>query len=538
MAARTQLVELVEDDDARSVPRGRRRQDAAAGSDPSPGPDTGPPGPPGPPGASAPTEPGDRARAWLRRHWRWLVPSAVIAVGALVATQGVVDAHQRARLARLAVLPGVLAPVDPQLSARWRGDASLGTALQAGTELGDRLLAVVEGAPDEPLAVVAFDRRTGGELWRTPVPRPDRLPGPADEVQQLFTSCSAAPHGTGQVALCTATQQAQTETQRPPTSLWVIDPKTGAVLARRTVAGTSSFTTAGPNLVVATAVAGSGSTRSWRIVASDLVAGTQRWTFTTPAVRITSPYGRPGGSPDDVLETPGLGTTPSGGILVTSDRHVWELSSTGTLGRSLELPQYSYVDNLRGGLLITSEYGAPSGARTGSIVLRDGTSVPTTDGSAYLTTDDGSAPGIAFTTTAGDTGLSGVTGRLVTTGAARWHHEGPIQAGLLLDGRLYLGQTDGVVALDARTGRELWRVDTDYSVQQIGTDGNALLVPAPVAGLTALSLASGQRLWTKRLGSEVAGPGNPAWTVQQLEVDGRFREVVGWNDDGSIVFLG
>jgi outer membrane protein assembly factor BamB len=465
------------------------------------------------------------------------VPAAAIAVGALVVTQGVVDAHQRERLARLAALPGVLATVDRQLSARWRADATLGTALQSGAEIGDRLLAVVEGSPDAPLSVVALDAGTGRELWRTPVPRPARVAGPADQVQQLFTSCTAAPHGAGSVALCTATQQPQTETQRPPTSLWVVDPATGAVLARRSVPGTSSFTTTGPNLVVATAVAGTGTDRSWRVVATDLVSGAQRWEFTTPPVRITSPYGQTS-APDDVVQTPGLGAMPDGGLLVTSDRHVWELSSTGALGRSLELPEYSWVDNLRGGLLITSQYGGSSATQSGSIVLRDGTLVPTTDGGGYLTTDDGSVPDIAFTTTAGDSGLSGVTGRLVSTGQVRWRYEGPVQAGLLLDGRLYLGQTDGVVALDARTGRELWHVDTDFSVQQIGTDGDALLVPGPAAALTALSLTSGQRLWTQRLGAEVAGRGNPAWTVQQIEVDGRFRQVVGWNDDGSLVFLG
>jgi len=539
MAGRTQLVELVEDDDARRLRRGRRRPDPASGAGAPPPPEPGDTAPAAAPSTPAPHQPGDQARAWLHRHWRWLVPTAAVAVGALVATQGVVDAHDRARLARLAAVPGVLAPVARDLSARWRGDASLGAAVQSGAEIGDRLLAVLEGGVgDGPLAVVALDAHTGRELWRTPVDRPAHLPGPADEVQQLYTGCTAAPHGTAQVAVCTATQQAQVVTQQPPTSLWVLDPATGSVLAQRTVPGPAAYTITGPDLVVASASAGTGRDRAWRLVASDLVTGAQRWTHTTPTVRISSPYGQVGSAPDEAWATPGLGPTPGGGVLVSSDRHAWELSSTGTVRHSLDLPQYSWVDTLRSGLLITSVYSSVAGSRAGSIVLRDGTRIPTNDGSAYLAVDDGSAPDMAFTSTAGDAGLTGVSGRSAETGAVRWTHDGPIQAGLLLGGRLYLGQTDGVVALDARTGRELWRVPTDYSVQQVGTDGSALIVPGPTGGLAALSLGTGQKLWTQQLGAEVAGPGQPAWTVQQLEVDGRFREVVGWNDDGSIVFLG
>lgn len=528
MAGRTQLVELVEDDDARSAHRARRRGDAD---------------PPGTRDADGdvlpelPPESGDPARAWVRRHWRWIVPATAVVVAALVVTQGAVDARERGRLARLAAVPGVLAPVDRRLSALWHADAALGTAIQAGTEIDGRLLAVVDGE-DQSLAVVALDARTGRQLWRTAVPRPARLAGPDDQVQQLYSYCSTAPHGTGQVALCGATEQAQVVTQQPPSSLWVVDPATGAVLARRTVPGPAAYTLAGPDLVVATALAGTGRTRAWQIVASDLVTGAQRWTFTTPAISITSPYGQTGSAPDEAWSTPGLGPTPDGGVLVSSDRHVWELSSTGSVERSLDLPQYSWVDTLRGGLLITSVYGPAVARRSGEIVLRDGTRIPTDDGSAYLSVDDGSAPDIALTTTAGDAGLTGVQGRLVSTGAVRWSHDGAIQAGLLLGGRLYLAQADGVVALDARSGRELWRVETDYSVQQIGTDGSAVVVPGPSGRLTALSLGSGRTLWTQSLGDDIAGPGNPSWTVQQLEVDGRFRELVGWNDDGSVTFLG
>jgi outer membrane protein assembly factor BamB len=530
MTGRTQLVELVEDDDSRSA----RRTGRWSGTDAEAHRDEGSPVTPDAPGP----EPGDRARVWVRRHWRWLVPSVAVVVAALVVTQGAVDAQERARLARLAAVPGVLAPVDRDLSVLWRADARTGTAVQQGTEIGDRVVAVLEDADDDSLGVVAIDVRTGRQAWRTPVERPARLPGPADQAQQLYAFCSSARHGDGLVAVCGATQQAQIVTQQPPTSLWVLDPADGTVLARRTVPGAAAYTIAGPDLVVATSVAGTGADRSWRVVASDAVTGAQHWTFTTPATRITSPYPQSTAPPDEAWAVPGLGATADGGVLVTSDRHVWELSSSGRVERSLDLPQYSWVDSIRGGLLFSSVYGATSSSHAGTIVLRDGTTVPTDDVSGYLTADDGSVPEMTFTVAAGDTGLAGITGRLVATGAPVWTHAGAIQSGLLLGGRLYLAQADGVVALDARTGEVLWRLETDYSVRQVGTDGNALLVPGPTARLTALSLGSGQRLWTRDLGPDVAGPGNPAWTVQQLEVDGRFREVVGWNDDGSIVFLG
>src|SRR4051794_30173974 len=54
-----------------------------------------------------------------RRRW-WLVPGAAAAVVlALVAYQIITDARERSLLAGLADVPGVLAPIDPDLPVRW-----------------------------------------------------------------------------------------------------------------------------------------------------------------------------------------------------------------------------------------------------------------------------------------------------------------------------------------------------------------------------------------------------------------------------------
>src|SRR5450830_675384 len=68
-------------------------------------------------GSGAITDPA-AARRWARRR-RWALAVAATLVVGLVGTQVVLDARERAHLAHLATVPGVLAPVDKSIGTLW-----------------------------------------------------------------------------------------------------------------------------------------------------------------------------------------------------------------------------------------------------------------------------------------------------------------------------------------------------------------------------------------------------------------------------------
>jgi hypothetical protein len=112
--------------------------------------------------------------------------------------------------------------------------------------------------------------------------------------------------------------------------------------------------------------------------------------------------------------------------------------------------------------------------------------------------DDGSAPNVLLslgpTMTAWD----------LSTGQQRWHGEGSITTALILDGIVYSVGAGIVHAQDARTGHELWSVDTKTrGANDLATDGRSLLVltgnDAATSTLRSLDLTDGHEQWQTQL---------------------------------------
>ncbi len=107
-----------------------------------------------------------------RRRW-WLVPAVAAAVVlALVAYQGISDARQRSALAGLADVPGVLAPIDPDLPIRWDIAGPTTSAAAYGIVADGAAMNIVVD-PDGTQRVVAIDLATGAERWSTVVYGPN-----------------------------------------------------------------------------------------------------------------------------------------------------------------------------------------------------------------------------------------------------------------------------------------------------------------------------------------------------------------------------
>lgn len=146
--------------------------------------------------------------------------------------------------------------------------------------------------------------------------------------------------------------------------------------------------------------------------------------------------------------------------------------------------------------------------------------------------NNGFADGVAYVS-----GKDHVTYALdLTTGALIWHHYllkngQDMESGSALEGgTLYLASNDGVYALSARTGKQVWHALTGVtcyaSAAITGPAGQQVLVLANDKGrVYALSLATGATVWTMRpTTSEIlASPAISQGSIYVVGVDGVLR---------------
>jgi outer membrane protein assembly factor BamB len=527
MAVRTELVELVEDDEP-----GRGTSDSPHGDEPLP-PDSV-----------------ERSRAWLRRHWRWLAPTVALVVAALVGTQTIADARERARLDRLAAIPGVLAPVSPHLRVLWRGQQEVGSLVQSGAWVQDMLIGGLQGRGNR-FAIAAVDAGTGKRVWTTAVKPPQDIVAPNDSTSQTYVGCFVVPRDETEalrprlsdwvssttrlparqvLATCVGQQQGGSVDGPADLSLWVLDPSNGKLVSSRVLPGQAQLTILGNDLVSAMPANG-----IWHVAATDLATGATTWRLDTAPE--AAPNADAAAAARGLDTTMSLVTTRSGHlILVTPAGHLTEIDATGRTVRTRTVEPQSYVTETRAGGLLAEVY--TSGAPAGTLLLRSGREVSVHDGPLYLTVDDGTAPDVILLSDVDQTGTDrGITALSATTGRTLWTHTGDVQTSLLLAGTLYLAESDAIVALDARTGAQRWANQVDFAAQDIGTDGASLLVAEPGSRLAAYALGTGAQQWTQKLGQAVSGDA-PAWTVQNLDLTGGKRHVIGFTDDGGVAVLG
>jgi len=455
-----------------------------------------------------------------RRRRRLLIAAATLAVG-LVGTQVILDTLERAQLARLAAVPGVLAPVDESIHTLW-SSSDWGTIYSVGAgAFGDLGIGGHLDDAGERTAR-AVRSRTGEVVWTT-VLRPAEPTAPALGTPSA-PSCTVDA-GAPQV-VCLVSDAARLDTSDgsvtavPATfaRLVVLDPTTGAVIAQHDEPISAALSVA--VLDGLAVVASRSDTGHLVVVAEDPRSGEARWRFESSAALAdavpftwsTDPAG---------LEL----SVVAGHVAVTAaGGEAWVLSADGDLVGDAVPGHVTRVEVVRRTRVAIVDYG-PTGSDspTMRIVAGGGSLGAASDQLLVpLQVDDGSVPDLLFTMS--DTLLAWDlrTGELAWTGGFSVS-----SSSVLLDGRLILRTSGGrLVALDAKTGAMLWNepllTGPDSS---IATDGRSILAsePSPTgpSSLVAFATDDGHRRWEVPLPASVAY----VWPMG--------RQLIGVSQDGD-----
>ncbi|RYV52200.1 PQQ-binding-like beta-propeller repeat protein [Pengzhenrongella frigida] len=457
-----------------------------------------------------------RARRFVRR-WRW--PVAGVVVLALVSAGVVASRRDAARLADLAGVPGILAPLDGRVRELWTtADFPFPTISDLGGVLVGATYDMVAFADPQVRGVEA---RTGEELWSMPLggqPGGSRCvpaAGPVAGPRQAVLVCVVVDAVEDAVEEGAAGSSPGETTWRRPTRvhLAVLDPRTGRVLREQPAAPDDWLVAFGTDVVRTSA--GEGGTDVTRL---DPRTGEAVWTSHHPA-------------DSGELVQSGYAVTDGDGLLVSAGSRAWLLSSTGELVDEWEVATDDGWSLFQaGGHVLRAEYAS----NASGLVLTDlvtGVRITPPEGSSpWPGVDDGSMPGVLFTS-----GL-GLAAWDLGTGERRWQREGAatgaVDGAFVLDGAVYT-VGDGVVsALDGASGKELWTVRTGLSgPYDLATDGRSLLVLGSASGsatstVRALDLTDGRLQWDAPL----------THPMQSLEVSA--GHLFAQTDEGVFVALG
>lgn len=443
-----------------------------------------------------------------RARLPWLLAAAGVVV-ALVTAQLVLDARERARLAGLADVPGVLAPLDGPPRTLWtvaadaEGDQpSWPTEPVAGTTVVVRRVA-------GDRTVRGMDARTGEVRWSTPLP----LEPGASPALPPATWCEAV--GRSGVVRCESQFPAGTRTV---TTSFLLDLADGRLL--RQVDGAEQSVVAGDLLVVGTSRRADTDV-AWTLAAQDPRTGEQVWSTSLPAVRRVERVN---------LGSQVVGVTASlvaagGRVMLTESGHVTVLAPDGAVERTIQVGLDGWTTLTPDGTVGWSPYGAMAPAPR--LWLPDGTQV---DADGYPVTpdvDDGSAPGLLWVEDSDDRELVVMD---AATGRTLWRAPATT-APVVLDGTVYAGTATGAAAWDARTGRQRWRTEVGRQAGLVVTDGRSLLVLSISRHWFALGLTDGARRWDAQAAPplDTVGGGGPLqrWDRYLLAGDGSTVVVQG-----------
>lgn len=461
-------VELVEEDEAPVSPSGA----AARGS--------------GGAGGSGGGRAG-AARPWRRRLRRWW-PAAGGVVLVLVAGQLVLDARERAELARFADVPGVLRPLTPPLSVHPYEGALPFAAAVAGLDVAGLRLTTDAGPEHQAHAVVAYDPDSGAEVWRT-----DLAQGATGWVNPI---CDAAP---GRTVICAAQPIDEYGAQLPGptrvvalrgrdgTQVWARDEQPGAqlsvsgdlaVVAYEAPAGSDGRAPDSPGVVVA------------RL---DAATGEHLWERHLESVHTQGL----------IVGSSVFATAHRDHVMLWADNGAWVL---GADGREVASTTNGILQDTRTTDLFLI------GSRTQLIDAQGRRPVDVDGTPVNLGVDDGSVPDLVFLTGPGLSAVDSTARRVVWTDTA----VPSVDSAVLLGDVLYGITNEGLHAWDARTGAERWRVDVTpgYSLGfMLSTDGRDLYAIEGdghgASVLSAFSRSDGHRSWSWTL----PDGGNGLWAA-------------------------
>ncbi|UZN03435.1 PQQ-binding-like beta-propeller repeat protein [Cellulomonas sp. S1-8] len=429
-----------------------------------------------------------------RRTRRLLVgtAAAVALAVALAGAQVAVDARERAYLADLARLPGVVAPLDAPPGVRWSGDVADVLATGVRTVDGSSVVGV-RTAADGSRTVVAVDVATGEARWEQPAAGPATRPSP--DAQPVLQGCQRVP-GDGEHVSCLVSDlwrvvELSRWTAVAPTSarLLVLDVVDGSVMSDL-VAGSAAdgWATASAVLGTSTVLAGTtpGGDVAVRAVDRD---GALLW----QVVRVgaaTGPW-----TPLSVQRLDDAVAVMTSSEVVVLDGATGEVRRTHTVDESAGGYVTSWDPDA--GRLNVVQDGTTTVVRADADVTVHGTPVPTA-------IDDGSVPGLVLTDDV-DLRAWGRDGQALWTAPvpSTWN-------ATVLDGRVHLQTSTSLVTIDARTGDELWRSWEGDQGGAVLTDGRHLFRTVDRDGassgeldLVALDPADGSQLWRGPLPDDV-----------------------------------
>lgn len=405
-----------------------------------------------------------------------VVGAALVLVVGLVVTQWVLTARERAAVAALAQVPGVLAPVDETLVIERR------VSTEEASALFGQAWGALERGSDGAQTYTWVDG-TGGPGWSAELLGPNAaLAGVAAPSVVTGSECvedvapSASPTTATRVvclvsdgALVVDAAGGGNLVRVPATTREVVVLSTtdGSVLARWPVA-------AGENLAVLpddVVVLASGSAADTTITGYDVLTGEQRWTEAEPL---------PGGFTFDDDDLLAVSLSRAGDLLAYASpgRDLRLLSSDGLPVRDLDgdlagMLDAGWMTDHDGRILLESRDSASP--RTTLIALDgDPADDVTVDGYVIRTAvDDGSVPGMLLTTE------GGVSAWDERTGATRWSSDAVAnpRSALVVRGRVFLATSRKIVALDGSTGATLWSTtaEAEMTVDGIFTDAHHLL---------------------------------------------------------------
>lgn len=428
---------------------------------------------------TVPEEPVAAARRDRRRLWL-IVAVAVVAVG-LGGTQWVLTARENAAVARLAQVPGVLAPVDDTLEVVRR--------------LAPEDYATLAGEPYGTL-VVGED---GAQSYRWFAPADPgwttQLLGPntaLEDASQVFTDSTCVTDETPGTAtsdaalvVCLVTDGAQTldDTGQVGGSLTattrelvVLDTADGSVRARWPLPQVYDVVPLpGPVVVLDTQT-----DDGIEVTGHDALTGRELWRYDSEWA--------PGAWPNlfrlgDLVAF----TDPSGMLTMVSPDGTVIRRTAATPGYA-DLGWGREIDPRRSTVVLYTQQ--PDGTARSLIIsgVGDAADDVEVDGLPLeVRVDDGSAPDLLLTN---DSAVHAYDAR---TGATRWTADvRTLTNALVVRGRVYLATDRAVVALDADSGRELWRTDelvglTPAALLTDGTHVLAALERTGTSGVPALA---------------------------------------------------
>ncbi|MGW6130851.1 outer membrane protein assembly factor BamB family protein [Cellulomonas sp. NPDC055163] len=470
---------------------------------------------------------GARQPSWLRP--RTLVAGALVVAAGLAGTQAVLDARERAAYARFADVPGVVAPLSPDLGVLWRPDEEQASVLWGVQRDADGLRAGAWFDESGVPSAVALDPRTGEQAWSSRLGEPDPVVAgtpydprvPCDLSDERLLVCLV---GSGYVPAPPEEEGLDGYDPTPVPSraeLVVLDASGGEVVRRAAVEVGTGLHVLGDLVVTARVRADA----SIEVRADDARSGDGVWAHTTPPGTATASDTRVGGDGSPFV------TSVGDAVLVHAGDGGVRIGVDGT-------PEATYLPDpdgdgtgaltVVGGHVLRHAYGGGSP----ELLADDGTGTPMPTGYPHqLSVDDRSDPDLLLLPSGSGNGVDAWD---AGTARARWSRpDVSFHDAVLLDGTLYVVNAAGAVALDPADGTTRWTSEappaaslfSTSSMTTAVTDGRVLAVVGQrVSGppvMQAFSLSDGRLVWTAELPED----------VQNVLVLGGV--VLGWGEGGA-----